>query len=195
MVHDSGQPRSLEMYRDYLRLLARTQLSPRLRAKIDPSDIVQETLLRAHQHQDQFRGQTEEEYTVWLRQILSHQMIDAARRFGSVGRELLREQSLEKALEESAIRLESLLATDSPSPEQRASRQEDLMHLGQALAQLPEDQRTAVELKHLQGCSLESISQQLGRSEAAVAGLVHRAVVRLRALMREGGKETYAARG
>jgi RNA polymerase sigma-70 factor (ECF subfamily) len=195
MVHGGSPRRSLEEYRDYLRLLARMQLSPLLRAKIDPSDIVQETLLRAHERQDQFRGQTEPEYAAWLRQILANQLIDAARRFGSAGRELLRERSLEEALQDSAIRLESWLTTDSPSPQQRAARQEDVMRLAQALAELPEDQRTVVEMKHLQGCSLEAISQHLGRSKGAVASLLHRGVVRLRARLLEGGAESHVPRG
>jgi RNA polymerase sigma-70 factor (ECF subfamily) len=52
---------SLEAYRDYLRLLAGVQLDPRLRCKLDPSDIVQETLARAHEKRQQFRGTTESE--------------------------------------------------------------------------------------------------------------------------------------
>jgi RNA polymerase sigma-70 factor (ECF subfamily) len=194
MVGDSGQQRSLEEYRDYLRLLARTQIHPLLRTKIDPSDIVQETLLRAHEHRDQWQGQTEAQYAAWLRQILAHQLADALRRFSAPGRDVLRERSLEEALQQSAVRLESWLVTDSPSPEQRAAREEDLLRLAQALAELPEDQSTAVEMRHLQGCSLEAISQHLGRSKAAVAGLLHRGLVRLQERMQEGGTEIHAPR-
>jgi hypothetical protein len=64
-------------------VLARVQLDARLQAKLDPSDLVQQTLLKAHEKREQFRGSTEAEFTAWLRQILANQMAEAARRFGA----------------------------------------------------------------------------------------------------------------
>src|SRR5437868_1351577 len=71
---------ALEEFRDYLHLLARFQMDARLQGKVEPSDIVQETLLRAHEKRDQFRGQADAERTGWLRQILAHQIADAVRK-------------------------------------------------------------------------------------------------------------------
>src|SRR2546421_12928759 len=71
----------LESYRNYLRLLARTGLDGGLQDKADPSDVVQETLLKAHQHFGQFRGRTDAELAAWLRQILARNLTDLARRY------------------------------------------------------------------------------------------------------------------
>ena len=56
-------------------------MDPRLQGRIDPSDLVQQTLLKAHEKQDQFRGKTDAERLAWLRTILANQMADALRKF------------------------------------------------------------------------------------------------------------------
>jgi hypothetical protein len=70
---------ALERYRDYLLLLARLQLDRGLQAKLDPSDLAQETLLKAHRNWEQFRGRTEAERAAWLRAILARHLADGGR--------------------------------------------------------------------------------------------------------------------
>jgi RNA polymerase sigma-70 factor (ECF subfamily) len=181
----STEGRPLAEYRDYLRLLARLQLDSRLQGKLDPSDMVQETLLKAHQAQDRFRWQGDAETAAWLRKILANTLADAARRFSAAARDIGHEQSLEQAMEQSADRLEGWLSISQSSPSSAMQRQEQLLRLAQALGQLPEDQRRALEMMHLQGYSLDQISATMDRSATAVGGLLRRGMNKLRHLLRD----------
>ncbi len=177
--------RALDQYREYLVMLARVQLDPRLREKLDPSDVVQQTLLDAHRKHDQFRGQTEAEKAAWLRQILAHNLVDALRAFGRAKRDVAREHSLEAALEQSSVRLEAWLAAEQSSPSQKAQRHERAVQLADALAELPEAQREALVLQNWHGWSLAEIGRHMDRSPAAVAGLLKRGLKQLRGLLQE----------
>jgi RNA polymerase sigma-70 factor (ECF subfamily) len=176
---------TLERFRAYLRLLARLHLDPRLQGKLDPSDVVQQTLLQAYQALDQFRGRTDAELAAWLRQILANHLAMAVRAFARARRHLAREQSLDAALAESSARLDAWLAAEQSSPSERAERNEDALRLARALEQLPEAQREALVLQHWQGWSLAEIGTHLGRSPEAVAGLLKRGLKQLRHLLQE----------
>jgi RNA polymerase sigma-70 factor (ECF subfamily) len=181
-----GSSRPLEEYREYLLLLARLHMTGAgLQGKLDASDVVQESLLEAHQAASSIRGQSDAEQRAYLRQVLLNNLADLTRRYGAASRDVKRERSLEAALEESSACLLACLAVDESSPSHHASRQEQLWHLAGALAQLPADQRLAVELKHLHGWSMEAIAGHLGRTETAVGGLLYRGMKRLRGLLRE----------
>jgi RNA polymerase sigma-70 factor (ECF subfamily) len=186
---DPVPPELLESCRPYLCLLARCRLGRRLQAKLDASDVVQQTLLRAHEKRDQYRGQSPAELMAWLRQILANQLAQAARCFGTEGRDLAREHAVQADLDASSARLESWLAADQSSPSQCAMRQEQLLLLGRALAELPPEQRRAVELHHFQEMPVAAVAQEMGRSEEAVVGLLYRGLKKLRQLLdpaREG---------
>src|SRR5262245_45332007 len=115
---------TLERFRAYLHLLARMQLDPRLQGKLDPSAIVQQTLLQALQARDRFRGHSDAELAAWLRQILAHHLANAVRAWGQARRNVARECSLEAALEQSSARLEAWLVAEQSSPSQQAQRKE-----------------------------------------------------------------------
>jgi RNA polymerase sigma-70 factor (ECF subfamily) len=172
----------LDGFREYLRLLARLQLSSRLAGKIDLSGVVQQTLLEAYQARDGFPSAAAQR-AAWLRRALANNLTDEIRRLGSRRQEKTDEQSLEQALEVSSARLEAWLAREESTPGRRAVHSEQLARLAEALLELPEDQRVAVEQHHLQGLSLAEAGRRLGRSREAVAGLVFRGLKKLRKLL------------
>src|SRR5215475_7234076 len=125
----SAEPPDLANYRVYLHLLARQHLDQRLRGKLDSSDVVQQALLQAHQSRDQFRGETEAERVVWLRQILARCMANALRDFTREKRDVGRERSVEEALNESSARVEEWLAAEQTSPSQAVEKHEETLRL------------------------------------------------------------------
>ncbi len=178
-------PASLDQYRSYLLLLARWQWNPRLQGKLDPSDVVQQTLVRAWQGLTEFRGETEGERRAWLRQILANGLADLARDFGRDKRDVGREQSMHNVAD-SSRRLEAWLDDQKSSPEQRAERNEEIANLAAALSALPEPQQEAISLHHLHGMSVAEIAAQMNRSPSAVAGLLKRGLRTLRTQLEQG---------
>jgi RNA polymerase sigma-70 factor, ECF subfamily len=183
-VVEAFAPR-LERFWPYLLLLARLEMGPRLRGKLDASDLVQQTLLEAHRSLGQFRGHTDAELTAWLRSLLSRQVKHAVRDFGRAKRDVALERSLDDALEQSSNRLGAWLAADQSSPSEEAQRHERAVRLAAALEQLPEAQRQVLTLRHLEGWSVGDVARHLGRSTVAVAGLLHRGLKQLRTLLGE----------
>ena len=172
----------LQQYRTYLLLLARSH--DRMGGD-EASDLVQKTMLAAHAQRAEFRGQSPAELAAWLKQILRHQVIDAYRQKRRLKRDMRREVPLEAEVDGSFSRAQVCLAAVQTSPSQHVSREEELVGLADALSQLPEAQREAVVLHHLQGASLADVAAQLQRTEAAVAGLLHRGLKQLRQLLDE----------
>ena len=170
----------LERFRDYLRLLARLQLDPRLRGKVDPSDLVQQTLLKAYVARAQFRGTTPEQKSAWLRQILANTLANTVRDYGRARRDAALDRSLEASLADSSARLEAWLVTGGMSPSEHAERNEQLLQLAAALGRLPADQREALLLRHCHGMGVEDIGRQLGQTRASVASLLRRGLKQMR---------------
>jgi RNA polymerase sigma-70 factor (ECF subfamily) len=170
-----GQAEALESllggYRSYLRLLASTCVDPALKGKADASDVVQETLLKAHKSFHQFRGATELEWIAWVRSILARSITDLHRRFGYAQREVGRERSLEASLDRSSLALRSLAAAPGPSPSSGAAGREMGVLLADALDDLPPDAREVVVLRSLQELEWNEIAQRMGKNPDAVRKL------------------------
>ncbi len=166
--------------REYLWALARVGLDPRLRAKLDESDVVQQTLLEAHRDWDQFRGSTAGERYAWLKQILARNLSNLLRDFTRAKRDVSRE-----AVDASSNRLAGWLASDQTTPATALRREDETARVARALAALPEAQREAVILRHWHDWPVAAIADQLQTTPDAVTGLLYRGLKALRGLLRE----------
>jgi RNA polymerase sigma-70 factor (ECF subfamily) len=175
----------LELYRNYLALLARLQIGRRLRGKVEASDVVQETFLKAHRAFAQFRGDTEAELVGWLRRILLSQLVNLVRHHhGSRRRDARLERDLAAELDQSSRHLDPALFARHSSPSELASRREQSVLLADALGHLPEDYREVIVLRHLEGLPFAEVAAQMGRSVDSVDKLWVRALARLRRALR-----------
>jgi RNA polymerase sigma-70 factor (ECF subfamily) len=176
--------RLLELYRNYLTLLARAQIGRRLQGKVDASDLVQETFLAAHRDFGSCRATTEKELVSWLRQILAAKLTDLVRRYcGAKRRDVRLERQLADELDESSrgLNLEAMARQSSPSAQ--ASRREQAVLLADALESLPADYREVIVLRHLEGLSFLEVARRMDRSVDAVEKLWVRALLRLRRVL------------
>lgn len=171
----------LELYRNYLGLMARLQVGRRLQGKVDATDLVQEAFLEAHRDFPQFRGQTEPELVGWLRRILATNLANLVRRYhGTQRRDMNLERQLSREIDESWKALDGGLVAPQSSPSHQAARREQAVLLADALGRLPEDYREAIVLRHLEGLSFPEVARRMGRTEDSVKKLWARGLARLR---------------
>lgn len=183
--------RLLQLYSNYLKLLATTQMDDKLRGRFSPSDVVQETFFEAHRDFQQFRGQSERELLGWLRQILINNLARLVEKnVLAAKRDVRREVSLERigaSLDRSAARLESVLADGGASPSSDAHRREHAVILADQLTELPPDYRRVLVLRHLEGLPFKEVARRMERSPGAVRMLWLRAVGELRRMLQTRG--------
>jgi RNA polymerase sigma-70 factor, ECF subfamily len=179
----------LQHYRNYLMLLATTQIERRLQPRVSPSDIVQETMLRAHRHFAQFRGQTERELLAWLRQILVTNLARFVERYMlAAKRDIRREISIERveaALAESSSKLNLSVGAAGQTPSAIAQHREEAVVLADRLTQLPSRYRDVLVLRNIEGLTFEEAAARLDRPVGATRMLWLRAIKKLRALYRK----------
>jgi RNA polymerase sigma-70 factor (ECF subfamily) len=184
MTNDSGD--ILEPFRGYLQVLAELHLDRRLRGKVDPSDVVQQTMLRAYSTFEELRSRDSEVLMAWLRRILASTLADAVRHYERDKRNIHLERSIEADLDRSASGFAAWLVADQTSPSRHLIRNEEMLRLVDALTRLPDLMREVVVLKHCQGWTLQRIADHIGRSAPAVASLLRRGLADLRRELESG---------
>jgi RNA polymerase sigma-70 factor (ECF subfamily) len=173
----NARDQEIGCHRPYLRLLVGMYLDRRVWPQIDPSDVVQETLLQAFKKLEQCGPNL----LAWLRGILTHRLLTAIRK----EKQRARERQMLDALDKSSCRINAGSAAEHSSPSQQAMKHELLERLAETLNQLPECEAEVIILIYLQDRSQADAAMHLGRSRPAVAGLLHRGLKRLRKLLQE----------
>ncbi len=181
----------LEQYFNYLSVLASTQLDRRLRKRLNPSDLVQETLLAAHRDFGGFRGSSAPELVAWLRQILINVLHGAIAKHVKAGkRDIRREVSIdyvEAAVDRSAANLAAILPARTESPSSPLVREEESVELANRLSALRPQYRDVIVLRNLQGLTFDEVAEQMGRSSGAVRMLWLRAIDQFKQSYRPSG--------
>jgi len=171
----------LEVFRPYLLYIANSDLDSQLKGKVAASDLVQESLLEAHQGFHGFRGRSYAELKSWLRKILHHNMANEIRTFLQTQKRMLnRETSLEHGV---GISLQRTLVDRRPSADSQASQKEELRHLQQSLNLLPTDLRQLIVWHNLSSETFSEIARRLNQSEKSVQKKWTRAIRELRIQM------------
>ncbi|MBX6315136.1 MAG: sigma-70 family RNA polymerase sigma factor [Isosphaeraceae bacterium] len=179
------------LYRNYLRMVVRTGLGPRLRERVELSDVVQEALVEVVRQFPQFTGQNEAALVGWLRRLVSQKLADLGRyhsraKRAAGGAALPLEAPLEPsggAADADGLpgaRLLDILSLSQTSPSEAASRRELIILLADALADLPEAEAEVLWLYHADGLSFEAIGERLGLGRKCVRGLWARGLKGLR---------------
>ena len=172
--------------RSYLGLVARASVEPWMRAKVDASDLVQQTMLDAHRDFARFRGETDQEWLAWLRQILNHNKCDAVRHYGSAGKRAARREVRIHEIDEDSSQPGIEVPSPGDSPSQIALHNERELLVAEAMTQLSDDHREVIILRNLQRLSFDEVAHQLGRTRPAAQMLWMRAMQNLKSKLDAG---------
>jgi RNA polymerase sigma-70 factor (ECF subfamily) len=160
----------LGRHRARLRRMVDLRLSPRLAARFDPSDVVQEALAEADRRLADYLRRRPVAFYPWLRGLAWDRLVDLQRRHAGAGRRSIRR-------EEAGV-LE--LPDDSASPSEKLVQAELRQRVRIALDGLPELDREVLVLRHLEQLSTEETAAVLRISSSAVKMRTLRALQRLR---------------
>jgi len=160
----------------YLSMMADRKLNPAIRSNVNPSDIVQHTLIRMVDGIDNFRGTTRAEFFGWLNTIVQNESARANRHYRSQKRDITRERPM--AQQETGSFFFAEPSDNQPTPQTSALSQERIQLLYELLKKLPEDYAEVIRLRNLEQLSFREIGEKMERSEAAANKLWNRAIVK-----------------
>ncbi len=179
--------RLLERHRAYLRRFIELRLDPQLRARVDPSDVVQEAQMEAVRRLDGYLDEAPLPFRLWLRQIALDRLLMLRRHHrGARRRAVTREAPWP---DESSLAFARQLLASGPAPNARLEASELAQRVRQAVAALPEADREIVLLRSFEGLSNQEVAQLLAIQPATASQRYGRALLRLRKLLDEEPRE------
>lgn len=179
----AGEPEALgelcNLYRNYMRMVVRAGLGPKLRERVELSDVVQEALVEVIRQFPQFTGQNEAALVGWLRRLVGQKLADLGRYHSRAKRSAGGpDVPLDAAWDpgggadsHAGGRLLDMLSLSQTSPSEAASRRELTVLLADALAALPESEAEVLWLYHAEGLSFEAIGDRVGVSRKSIRGI------------------------
>lgn len=176
----------LNRFRPYLNVIAQRLLDHRIQGRLDHTDVVQVTYLEASRDFGDFNGKSVESLLAWLRNILKNNIATAHQEHLATQKRSARREidlGIKRKNDDSALGIENILPSESSTPSQRMMKSEAAAVLALCLERIPETQREAIRMRYLEGMSLKDISERMGKSEMAVAGLLKRGLQGLREAM------------
>jgi RNA polymerase sigma-70 factor, ECF subfamily len=159
-------------FRGQLLAAAERALDPRLQSRLDASDVVQQTCLSVFRQLNEFVGDEPAQFAAWLKQVHERNIQNAIRDAVHVRK---RSVSHEEPLGNRDVH-----AHRQSSPSQQFSRQEEAGRLSQVLAGLPADERQVLELRYLEGLTLQQVSDHVGLTKEAVIWRMQKGMQRVR---------------
>lgn len=177
----------LRRFEDRIKRMVSVRLDPRLAARIDPSDVVQETYLEAWQKMSRYLENRPVAFYPWLRSIAWERLVDLHRaHIRAQKRSVERERRDGMALpEQSATQLVARLAANGTSPSIKLLRKEARSRLAEGLQRLRPADREVLVLRYLEQLSVRDIAAIVGVSQSAVKVRCFRAIERLHALLED----------
>jgi RNA polymerase sigma-70 factor (ECF subfamily) len=185
----AGEPgasdRLLNRHRDYLRRMVEVRLDPRIRARVDPSDVVQEAQIEALRRLDSYLSKPPMPFRLWLRQIAYDRLLMLRRHHvGAARRSIDRDVALP---DPSSLQLAQQLMATGPTPSQQVVQQELIRRVHQAMARLAAGEREILILRNLEGLSNQEAASLLRIDPATASRRYGRAVIRLREILLQSG--------
>jgi RNA polymerase sigma-70 factor (ECF subfamily) len=174
----------LERHRPRLRQMIALRLDRRLQARLDPSDVLQETLAEAAQRMADYARDRSLPFYPWLRQLAWDRLVQLHRRHVRAGKRSVRREQADLPLsDESVLALAERLASRGSSPSARLQRSEQRRRVQAILEQLSAGDREVLVLRYLEHLSTQELAVVLGLTPAGVKTRQLRALQRLRDLL------------